>query len=291
MLGYWIFSSTIFEADQRLPDIYLLPEHFQILQNFLGDSQHARIMGNPGAADALVALGHWLYRSQRVVKPTFSASEHPDGPETDRMSSFMRYLLSISLLAVYHPDIEVRNATVALAGHVFHADPVEGDKIQIAEDLFDECDFPHLKAQAVTWIREEFLLAHAGIPAPGAALGVFACPAALEELQHSLFPSIGFLRNQEEHEVASYVERELPFLLQVANFGLFLWSTKKWAHVIPDNMAATVQSRWLEPLRIAVERLAKAGQDLSVQAEVLLDRLRRLAEAEAFGGRGEAEHA
>jgi hypothetical protein len=269
LLAYWAFSSTIFDADQPNPDMHIFPEHSDILDKFLQDDIEGAILGAPGTIQAIVAFGLWLESNGLVLANSEAVVSKSAGSTEDPSSDFMSYLHSLALIAVYHPVLHARNATIVLAGHVLHANPSDDDRLRILEDLFENCTFPNLKACAVTWLREEFLLAsspassgstsNAITPAPAtpAQSSVFAGTAALEAVQYTLFPRTVQLREQNDEEVTDYVITNLPYLLATANLGLFLWSTEKWSHIVPPTMTSTTKDRWFEPLRSVVDRVVQ----------------------------------
>ncbi|KAK3692640.1 YAP-binding/ALF4/Glomulin [Podospora appendiculata] len=314
LVGYWVFSSTVFDADQPTPDAHIFPEHYDLLQKTLevGGDVEAQIQKSVGAIEAIVAIGLWLHANDRiseasaspVVKPTPASTEGPT-------SEFMSYLHLVTLIALYHPRIQVRNAASTLAGLVLHSNPADDDRLRILYDLLENCAFASLKARAVTWLREEFLAAAAPPPTwsstsadPPANSSVFSEPQALETVQYVVFPNQNSVKELEPSEIIDYLAWNMPFLLQSVNFGLFLWSSDRWKHVLPANLDATVKERWFEPLRDALDKLESelkpegggelAGQDLGplkFDLDVLRERMARLEGADGFRASEIAEKA
>jgi hypothetical protein len=294
LIAYWIFSSTIFDADQPVPEMHIFPEHFNALDKFLQDDAHAQIQKSLGTIDSLVAIGLWLQSNNHVSPNPTSPLTNPTTSPEDPTSDFMRYIHLTTLMALYHPRIQVRNAASALAGLVLHADPSDDDRLRILYDLLENCMFASLKALAVVWLREEFLLASSSTSTTGTSAGakqcglalnntegqgqghsnhhnpnLFTTPQPLEMLQYVIFPPLGFLADAETAlaDQVEYLSANAAFLLQAVNFGLFLWGghgsdghSNAWAAVIPANLEATVRERWFDPLRETVEKVEREGR-------------------------------
>ncbi|KAL1836554.1 hypothetical protein VTK73DRAFT_5022 [Phialemonium thermophilum] len=167
LVAYWVFSSAVFDADQPKPDMYIFPEHAALLGRLLQDDAQAAIQGAPGTSEAVVAIGLWLEDNKRIsaspaALPTTAApgaatttkttavavATADDEEEGRREANFMSYHHLLTLVAVYHPSLAVRNAACALAGAVLHDDPSEQDRLRILEDLLENCMFANLKACA-----------------------------------------------------------------------------------------------------------------------------------------------
>jgi hypothetical protein len=327
LLAYWIFSAAIFDADQPNPDMHIFPDHLSILVHFLDGDGGAEpaIKNNKGTAEAIVALGLWLDAEGRILINPDAHLSQPTMAAEDPSSDFMQYLHFLTLVAVFHPGLHVRNAATVLAGHVLHSDPSDKDRLCILYDLLENCTFASLKACAVNWLKEELITAAAIAPLKDLAAKppkpplkdgeqaeeekeqpVFSSPAALEELQYALFPRTVPLRELPVDQVLeNYILPNLPYLVQTANFGLFLWSSNRWAHVRPDTMEATVIDRWLKPLLAVIDTALKDAADppfrlgadprdappLPGDVEVLQDRLRRILDSEIFVARDAAGRA
>lgn len=301
LLAYWVFSSTVFDADQPKPDIYVFPEHFALLDQLLQDNAQSLIHSTPGTVEATVAIGLWLEDNKRIsAAPTNSPLRSSETAPKDPTANFMSYLHLLTLIAVYHPFLPVRNAASALAGAILHADPDDDDRLRILEDLLENCMFAQLKACAVTWLREE-LIAAASASAAGGPPNVFAGPEALEAVQYVVFPDLAFLAELDAAGLREHWAANAPFVLQAVNLALFLWGNKAdgFAAAVPAGMNAAVAARWAAPLWRAAEAMAAAAEGADgegggpprMELEVLRERLRRLAGTEAFKslGLGEAE--
>lgn len=292
LLAYWVFSLTVFDAQHRQPDLHIFPEHYAVLDKFLQDDAHSQIQKSAGTVESLVAIGLWLHSNDRIsagnlATPITKPITSPDDPTSD----FMRYIHLVTLIALFHPQIHVRNAASTLAGLVLHSDPSDEDRLRVLYDLLENCTFASLKARAVAWLREE-IIARSGEEQQT----VFNTPQALETVQYVVFPNLDFLEESSTQEAAEYLVGNATFLMQAVNFGLFLWGEstdgkKRWGNVLLDNMEATVRGRWFEPLVAAVDKVLKReGKDKDeielgpVEGELRLLRLRMedLEAAEGF---------
>lgn len=261
LIAYWIFSAEVFEANHPEPEMHLFPEHKTLLARFLGSEAQDEIVGNPGIADALLTVGLGLNHMNLV-----SATQ-----ETE----YMAYHHSLTLVSVFHPDLHVRNAATTYAGIVLHSDPDDHNRLDILEDLLENCMFATLKAVAVTWLKEELLAANKeGAP----ALNSFTGPEVLDQLQYFIFPDMQELKAMEQPELADYWAQNNIFLAQVANFGYFLFSSGLKG-VVPSGMAAAVAERFVDPLVSGAEKLRAAeglGEGEKMELAILVDRLRSI---------------
>lgn len=292
LVAYWVFSSTVFDSKHPEPEMRVFPEHFAILDKFLQDDAHAQIQSSVGTIEALVTIGLWLQSNNFLSSDPTSPLTNPTTSPEDPTSDFMRYVHLTTLIALYHPAIQVRNAASVLAGLILHADPEDDDRLKVLEDLLENCMFATLKARAVAWLREELIAAStSSVSKPQQTL--FATPQALEAVQYSVFPPLAHLRTLVTADVVEYLSANAPFLIQAANFALFLFGggstttttnekaaeaeeaskkpENKWAHILPNNMEATVRERWLEPLREAAERVEKERVSGELEKEGVAD--------------------
>jgi hypothetical protein len=289
LVAYWVFSAAVFGATATRPDpeMHIFPEHFAVVDKFLQDDAHAVIQRRAGTVEALIALGLWLHRAGRLSTDPSSPLANPTGSPEDPTSDFMRYTHLVTLVALYHPSLRVRDAACALAAAVLHADPEDDDRLRILEDLLENCMFSTLKARAVAWLMEE-IVAAVKSEKEQKPPNLFATPLALETLQYFVFPPLGHLVDLSSGELAEHLASDMPFLLQAVNFALFLWgsaSTKDgenpWKGVIPVNMEATVRERWFEPLKEVVGRV---GQPVGVVARETAKTEEEKTEEDALAG-------
>ncbi|KAK4174015.1 YAP-binding/ALF4/Glomulin [Triangularia setosa] len=293
LVAYWVFSSTIFDADHPQPEMNIFPDHYAVLDKFLQDDAHTQIQESPGTVEALVTIGLWLHVNKHISANPNTPLTNPTTSPEDPTSDFMRYIHLVTLIALFHPKLHVRNAASALAGQVLHSDPSDDDRLKVLYDLLENCTFASLKARAIAWLREELISASTEKRHQPT---MFSTPQALETVQYVVFPSLDFLvEDTNLDEVIEYLVGNAPFLMQAVNLGLFLWSSAdKWKGVLPANMDATVRQRWFEPLLEAIERVQKESKSPDVELgplegelAVLKGRLEDLAAKEGFtGGKG-----
>ncbi|KAK7949596.1 hypothetical protein PG988_016235 [Apiospora saccharicola] len=260
LIAYWIFSAEVFEANHPSPEMHIFPEHKTLLGRFLGSDAQSEIVGNPGIADALLTVGLGL-NHMKLVSAT-------------RETEFMAYHHSLTLISVFHSDLQVRNAATTYAGLVLHSDPDDHNRLDILEDLLENCMFATLKAVAVTWLKEELLAANK----EGAPSSCFKGTEVLDHVQYFIFPNMQELKEMDQQGLADYWEQNNIFLAQVANFGYFLFSSGLKS-VVPSGMAAAVAERFVDPLVNGAEKLRAAdglGEGEKMELAILVDRLRSI---------------
>ncbi|TGJ83561.1 hypothetical protein E0Z10_g5213 [Xylaria hypoxylon] len=258
LIAYWIFSTDAFDADNPDPEMHLFPEHLDMLQLFLGANPKAEIDQNPGIADALLAIGLGLHHRGLI-----SATEE---------TSYMVYHHCLTLIAVFHPDIQIRNVATRFAGHLLHSDPDDESRLDILQDLLENCQFAALKACAVQWLQEEIIAAQ-----NGNISNAFSRPEVIEQLQYDVLPDVRSVLSLDSDGFLNYWGENQTFLLQVANFAYFLFNSRK--NLVPAAMGAAVEQRFAEPLITAATKLEKVegldGHDRML-LDVLVDRLQSL---------------
>lgn len=265
-----MFASDLFDADYHQPDINIFPDHHSLLKKFLGDEPQAQIMGNPGTTDALVAMGLYLEDQKLIGK-------------VDDKANFMSFHHLLTLISVFHPSISTRNAATRLAGSILHSDPDEDDRLNILEDLLENCMFSSLQACAVTWLREEMIAAR-----KAGSGGRFASSSCLDTLQYTLFQDLTHLNPDDTAAFHEFWEQSAPLHLQVANFALFLFGGKDFRDLAPAGMAAAVEHRYFVPLVASAKKLQQAvekkeidvgeggGGELVMNLSILIDTLERV---------------
>uniref|UniRef100_L2FP76 Yap-binding protein n=1 Tax=Colletotrichum fructicola (strain Nara gc5) TaxID=1213859 RepID=L2FP76_COLFN len=247
----------------------IFPDHNKLLQGFLGDDPQTRIVGNPGTTEALVVMGLYLENYKRISP-------------SDGHGDFMPYHHLLTLVSVFHPSLTVRNVATTLAGLVLHDDPDDNDRLKILEDLLENCIFSALQASAVTWLREEVIIAH-----KRKLTNRFASTDAIDTLQYALFPNLAFLKDQDATALWEYWVQNFPFHLQLANFAYFLFAGTEFQHLVPASMPGAVEQRYVEPLLHAAKTLQAAvekkeiddqgqGGEVFTQLEILTMRLKSL---------------
>ncbi|CAI0652130.1 hypothetical protein K4K61_009852 [Colletotrichum sp. SAR11_59] len=269
LVAYWLFSAEVFDADYEQVQMTIFPDHNKLLQGFLGDDPQTRIVGNPGTTEALVVMGLYLENYKRISP-------------SDGHGDFMPYHHLLTLVSVFHPSLTVRNVATTLAGLVLHDDPDDNDRLKILEDLLENCIFSALQASAVTWLREEVIIAH-----KRKLTNRFASTDAIDTLQYALFPNLAFLKDQDATALWEYWVQNFPFHLQLANFAYFLFAGTEFQHLVPASMPGAVEQRYVEPLLHAAKTLQAAvekkeiddqgqGGEVFTQLEILTMRLKSL---------------
>ncbi|KAI1805583.1 DUF1760-domain-containing protein [Daldinia bambusicola] len=258
LIAYWLFSRDVFDSDSPWPEMHIFPDHASMLGRFLGKDVQSEIMSSPGIADALLAIGLGL--------------EHRNLIKAEDYTNLMAYHHNLTLISVFHPDIQVRNAATSFAGTLLHSEPDDHTRLEILEDLLENCMFASLKACAVTWLKEELIAAK-----QNKRSNQFSSPDVIERLQYFLFPDMLSLNESNTEALIEFWAQNHLFLLQVANFAYFLFTGLQ--ELVPAGMGAAVGQRFVEPLLAAAEKLWKAeGPDREdrMQLRILTDRLRSL---------------
>lgn len=258
LIAYWSFSTKIFGGNNQKPEMHIFPDHLTLLERFLGSEPQSEIENNPGIADALLAIGLWLY------------GEKLFGSAQDM--SFMAYHHRLTLISIFHPDIQIRNAATSFAGYVIHSDPDDQNRLETLVDLLENCMFASLKACAVTWLKEELMLAK-----KGGLSNRFSSPDIIDHLQYFIFPDVLSLKEMEEDRLMEYWVQNSLFLLQVVNFAYFLFSGMK--ELVPSGMGGAVEQRFVEPLKAGAEKLLAVeglGNDETMELSILVDRLKSI---------------
>lgn len=234
--------------------MFLFPDHLTLLENYLGEDPQTRIHQGPATIEAIIVLGLWLQENKLIAA---SATDE---------TKFMTYHHALTLCAVFHESIHVRNASVTLAGLVLHDDPDDNDRLKILEDLLENCVFATLKACALTWLREELLAAQKS------ANTVFHSTQCIEQLQYHIFPNlVATLDKASPEALLDYWTENSAFLLQAANFAYFLFASAACKDVVPEAMAGAVEQRYVEPLLAAATRLEELVQTEEGAQGVLLE--------------------
>ncbi|PKS09961.1 hypothetical protein jhhlp_004584 [Lomentospora prolificans] len=267
LTAYWVFASEVFDSDFVKPEMYIFPDLYDIVHRYLGEEDaQAKIIENPGVVESLIVIGSWLYENNHIASPKV---ENP---------AFMTFHHYLTLCAVFHQSLHIRNAATTLAGQILHADPDDEDRLKILDDLLENCVFSSLQACAVTWLREEIIAAGSS-----KSDNVFSSPECIESLQYNLFPNVANLSGADTDELVDFWGENHPFHLQVANFAYFLLAGKDFKHLVPEGMAAAVGERYVKPMLNAAKTLSeKAGSEKiappthHIDVQVFIDRLESL---------------
>lgn len=249
--------------------MHLFPDHQTLLENYLGDEPQQRILQGPATIESIIVLGLWLEENKLI---TASSSDEPN---------YMEYHHALTLCAVFHESIHVRNASVTLAGLVLHDDPDDADRLKILEDLLENCIFATLKACALTWLREELIAAHKS--ASQGSNTVFHSTQCIEELQYHIFPNlVSTLDKASPEALLEYWTENAAFLLQAANFAYFLFASDVCKEMVPEAMAGAVEQRYVEPLLAAAAKLEarfkteEGAENVLSELDILQTRLKAI---------------
>lgn len=273
LVAYWMFSSDVFDAHYKNVDIDVFPGLHVLMKNLAGDNSQVEIMANPGTFEALVVMAVWL-DSHKGTIPASAKS-------TKEVANVMSYHHLLTLIAVFHPNIRVRNAAAFMAGSVLHSDPDENSRLAILEDLMENCVFSTLQACAVNWLKEEMIAAR-----KVEGKSHFAGPECFDKLQYTVFPDLKHLKEADASTLWEFWTQSSPFHLQVVNFALFLFGGKDFKDAVPAGMGTAVEHRYVEPLVQAGNALAEAlekkeitdpgAEEAKVQLGLLTDTLKRI---------------
>ena len=261
LIAYWLFSVDVFAAQHPEPAMHIFPDHLRMLEELVSNRVPPdAVAGSAGLVDALLAIGLALEHRGLIVAPS-------KGDSNGEQPSAMAYHHHLSLILLFHPDIQVRNAATALAGTVLHNfEPDPARRFEILEDLFVNCEFASLKACAIQWLKEEMISARktAAATDPPASSSTAAPPVAnpfllpenLDRLQHYIFPDLTSLStsNKEAAEsVEDFWAANGVFVLQAANFAYFLFAG--FQDALPSGIGAAVEHRFADPLISAAAKL------------------------------------
>lgn len=245
--------------------MHVFPDHYALLENFLGSEAQSQILQNPATVESILVVGLWLQENKLIAS-------------TGQETNFMSYHHSLTLCSVFHPSIHVRNAAVTLAGSMLHDDPDDQDRLKILGDLLENAPFASLKACALTWLREELIAAQ-----KNKSNNIFATTQCIDELQYHIFPNLGStLEKAGPEALLEYWTENSAFLLQAANFAYFLFAADACKDVVPGAMNSAVEQRYVEPLLAAAARLEESlkkedGADgILLELDILQTRLKAI---------------
>jgi hypothetical protein len=232
-----IFSSILFGSKLSPPAITIFPDHAKLVKHFIGTDGPSTIGSEePGVIDAILAIGLWLENSNKFVS----------GPLEDE--DFLEHLQSLSLLSANNPSPTLRYSAHMLTSSILHAHPVDRLRLTFISDTLEHCPYEALKASAVSWLKEEIIMAQ-----ERKSENVFSSTVALGAAQPYLFPNTSALGEASDGELTQELAQSFPFHMAVVNFLYFIGG-KQYSHVVPSGMTAVVEEIYLGPLRAAQEK-------------------------------------
>ncbi|KAG9232606.1 YAP-binding/ALF4/Glomulin [Amylocarpus encephaloides] len=229
-----IFASVIFDSKSPPPKLSIFPDHAKLVKQFLGPNGPATIGGeDQGVIDAVLAIGLWLEHNNQFVL----------GPLED--DDFLEELQALSLLSANTPSSSLRYAAHSLTSAILHAHPVDRLRLTFITDTLEHCPYENLKASAVSWLKEEIVIAQ-----ERKSENAFGTTVALAAAQPYLFPDTSALDDANEEELTTELMQSFPFHMAVLNF-IYLISGEPFVSVVPPGMLAVVEEIYLRPLKAA----------------------------------------
>jgi len=188
---------------------------------------------DPGIVDSILAIGLYLESTNAFVS----------GPLSD--TTYLQHLQTISLLSAQNPSPTLRYAAHTLTSSLLHAHPTDRLRLTFITDTLENCPFETLKASAVSWLKEELIIAH-----KRKSDNAFSSTIALAAAQPYLFPDTSALDSASDAEAIQELAQVFPFHIAVVNFLYFI-TNANFAHIVPPGMTAVVEEIYLGPLKKA----------------------------------------
>ena len=237
LMTSFVFASVLFGSNDIQPSISLFPDHAKLVSHFIGTGG-PQLIGSEesGVIDAILALGLWLEHTNKFVH---GALEDED---------YLQHLQSLSLLSANTSSPSLRYAAHVLTSSILHAHPVDRVRLTFITDTLEHCPYEALKASAVSWLKNEIIIAE-----ERNSENIFASTFALGAAQPYLFPSTEPIAKANAEELVQQLTQSFPFHMAVVNFLYFVGS-KQYSHVIPSGMMSVVEEIYLGPLRNAEEK-------------------------------------
>ncbi|KAI9745146.1 MAG: hypothetical protein M1818_001424 [Claussenomyces sp. TS43310] len=241
LITSFIFSAILFDSHVALPHLALFPEHVKLAKHFLSTTCPQSIgTEHRSVIDAFLAIGLWLENSNRFVTGGLDDEE------------FLQHLQTLSLLSANTPTPTLRYHAHLLTSSILHAHPVDRTRLTFISDTLEHCPYENLKASAVGWLKDEFIIAD-----QRKSETLFSTTIALAATQPYLFPDLSSWDKTNELELLEGLLTSYPFHMAVVNFLIFV-SGKGYTHVLPSTTLAVAENIYLRPLRKAQERLEAA---------------------------------
>jgi len=165
------------------------------------------------------------------------------GPLSD--TTYLQHLQTLSLLSAQNPAPTLRYAAHTLTSALLHAHPTDRLRLTFITDTLENCPFETLKASAVSWLKEELIIAR-----ERKSDNAFSSTIALAAAQPYLFPDTSALEAATDAEAIQELAQVFPFHIAVVNFLYFITNTN-YTHLVPPGMTAVVEELYLGPLKKA----------------------------------------
>jgi hypothetical protein len=226
----------MFGSQTPQPTLFIFPDHTKIVKSFIHTEEPGTIGGeSPGVIDAVLAIGLWLEHTNQFMS----------GPLEDEV--FLQHLQYLSLLSANNPSPTLRNAAHALTSSILHAHPVDRIRLTFILDTLDECPYNSLKASAVSWLKEEIIIA-----ADQKSENIFTSTAAITAIQPYLFPNSTELGELTGDELVQTITETYPLHMAVVNFLYFIGG-EEYEQLVPSGTFASMEEIYLSSLKFAQE--------------------------------------
>lgn len=241
LITSFIFSAIMFDSHVALPHLALFPEHVRLAKHFLHPTIPESLgTEEPSIIDALLAIGLWLEDSNRFVTGGLEDEE------------FLQHLQMLSLLSANTPSATLRYHAHILTTNILHAHPVDRIRLTFITDTLERCPYENLKASAVGWLKDEFIIA-----SQRGSDNIFATTVALTATIPYLFPDMSLLNDIGELEILERLRTSYPFHMAVTNLLIFLRG-EGYKHVVPWGMFKVAEEIYVAPLKKTNEHLETA---------------------------------
>ncbi|KAB8296728.1 hypothetical protein EYC80_002148 [Monilinia laxa] len=224
LLTSLIFSSIMFKSKTPEPAMTIFPDHAKLVARFFESAVSSPV----AIVDAIVAIGLWLEHSNKFVSGEFKDND------------YMAHLRALSLWSATNPSASLRYCTHKLTSAILHAHPVDAMRLTFISKTLqgspDEISAIALKASAITWLKEELIIAH-----ERKSQNLFSTTSALLETKSHIFPNILSLVDNLDEELADELMESFVAHMAALNF-LFLVSGEQYTNIIPTGMMKEVES-------------------------------------------------
>ncbi|KAI6250512.1 hypothetical protein HI914_01434 [Erysiphe necator] len=233
-----IFASIKLKSQLPLPQLTIFPDHVRLVKIFIEAQGSDLIAGKLlGVIDAILLLGLWLESENKFVS----------GPLDDE--EFLKYLQWLSYLSTITPSSSLRSAAHILSSSILHAHPIDRLRLTFISDTLENCPYESLKASAVSWLKEELIIA-----SERNTNNVFTSTTALVATQPFLFPATLGMLDASDKELIDEVNNSFPFHMAVLNF-LVLLCGNKYHHILPTTMLNVAEEIYVRPLKTVCKKL------------------------------------